>query len=575
MSFISRYMKLIIRITLFTCVVISIACKKKSASDSPPVSPPVSHMNLVSKELNDNIFSTASAQVPGIKAVIKLGFDDKLDRNTVGEAVSWDVTISSADVSSRNIPVTIDYADGDSVLIIQPADPLPSLTRFAVSVSNALRSVSGNALSGTFSLAVRTGINPSNKFPVISDSALLDTVQERTFSYFWDYGHPVSGLARDKSNTSELDDCSVGGTGFGILCIPIAINRGFITRAEGLARLQKIVDFLGTKAQTYHGTFPHRINGTTGATIMWESKDNGGDIVETSFLMMGLLTARQYFNRTDAQETTLRNAIDSLYDHVDWTWFEKDGKNALYWLWSPDYRWDASFMVRGWNEALIVYVLAASSPTHPITKEVYDNGWADNGAIRNGQQYYGITLPLGPAFGGPLFTAQYSFLCINPDGLSDTYADYEVQTKNQTLINRAYCTDNPKHYFGYSDSCWGLSACSTDQGYIACSPANDVGVIAPTAALSSFAFTPEASMEALKYFYYRLGDYVWGDYGFVDAFNLNKTPVWTGPQELVYNQLPIMIAIENYRTGLIWNLFTSCPEVKAGMRKLGFKAPYL
>jgi hypothetical protein len=219
--------------------------------------------------------------------------------------------------------------------------------------------------------------------------------------------------------------------------------------------------------------------------------------------------------------------------------------------------------------------LAASATSHTIPKEVYDNGYTNNGGFKNGQQYYGLTLPLGSAFGGPLFLSQYSFLGINPIGLNDSYANYELQTKNHTLINRAYCKENPKNYVGYTNSCWGLTASSSNIGYTNCSPTNDIGVIAPTAALSSFAFTPNESMQALKYFYYKLGNYVWKDDGFADAFNLNTNPVWVGPQELVYNQLPIMIAIENYRSGLIWNLFTSCPEVKAGMRKLGFTAPYL
>lgn len=554
---------------ILTWLLLFAACKKDGSNVPVPV-PPATNMNLVLKKLNDQPVSTSSVQLQANNAVLQLGFSAKIDRSSVAAALTWN-TVNAA----SNVPVTLNYANGDSVLIIQPQLPLAFLTQYAVTISDKLKSTNGVPFASALTLTIRTGIDPSDKFPQIAVNALLDTVQKRTFKYFWDYGHPVSGLARDKTNTTEKDDCSIGGTGFGLLCIPVAVNRNFITRDEGLARMQKIVDFLKGKAKSFHGAFPHRINGTTGEVIVWSPKDDGADLVETSFLMMGLLTARQYFDGAGAGESTLRNDINALYNSVEWTWFKKDNENALYWLWSPNHNWDITFMVRGWNETLITYVLAASSPSYPISKQVYDKGFANNGGLKNGQPYYGIHLPLGEAFGGPLFLSQYSFLGINPTGLSDAYANYALQTKNHTLINRAYCIENPKNHFGYSDSCWGLTASSSNQGYKAFSPTNDLGVIAPTAALSSFAFTPNESMAALKYFYYRLGNYLWSDYGFVDAFNLNTNPVWIGPQELVYNQLPIMIAIENHRTGLIWDLFTSCPEVKAGMRKLGFTAPYL
>jgi len=553
----------------FALVLTGFKCKKEDKISPDPVLP-VARMKLESRKINDQLISTSSAQLLSNAAVILLGFSEKVDRSSVAGSIAWRVTNTTT-----TLPLTINYSNGDSVLLIKAASPLGFLTLYSVNVSDALKSVNGAALETSFSLSVRTGIDPANKFPVISDQALLDTVQKKTFKFFWDYGHPVSGLARDKTNTSDLDDCSIGGTGFGILCVPVAVSRNFITRSEGLVRIQKIIDFLKGNAKTFHGAFPHRMNGTTGEVIVWSPKDDGADLVETSFLMMGLLTARQYFNGTNLDEVNLRSDINALFNNVDWGWFKKDGQNALYWLWSPNHNWDASFMVRGWNETLITYLLAASSTTNTISKEVYDHGFANKGGFKNGQPYYGLTLPLGSALGGPLFLSQYSFLCVKPTGLADAYANYEIQTKNHTLINRAYCIENPKGYYGYSDSCWGLTASSTNIGYTPLSPTNDLGVIAPTAALSSFAFTPNESMAALKFFYYRLGNYLWKDYGFVDAFNLNTNPVWIGPQELVYNQLPIMIAIENHRSGLIWDLFVSCPEIKAGMRKLGFTAPYL
>lgn len=302
---------------IITWLLLFSACKKKMADTSVPV-PPAANMNLVLKKVNNQLVSTSSVQLSTNNAVLLFSFSAKIDRSTVANAITW-----NAVSASLNVPVNISYTNGDSVLMIQPQSPLGFLTQYAVTISNTLKSTNGIALSSSLLLTIRTGIDPSDKFPVISDNALLDTIQKRTFRYFWDYGHPVSGLARDKTNTSELDDCSIGGTGFGILSIPIAVSRNFITRAEGFARMQKIVGFLKTNAATFHGAFPHRINGTTGAVITWQPKDDGADLVETSFLMMGLLTARQYFNGADVNESLLRSDINSLYNNVDLAWFKK------------------------------------------------------------------------------------------------------------------------------------------------------------------------------------------------------------------------------------------------------------
>ena len=280
-----------------------------------------------------------------------------------------------------------------------------------------------------------------------------------------------------------------------------------------------------------------------------------------------------YFKENTEVESRLRADITRLWEAIDWTWFRKNGEDVLYWHWSPDYGFEKNLAIRGWNECLITYILAASSPTHAIDKVVYEAGWAKNGGIRNGKSYYGITLPLGSDKGGPLFLSQYSFLGINPQGLEDQYADYWMQNRNHTLINYNYCKENPKGYTGYSASCWGLTASDGDTGYSAHSPINDKGVIAPTAALSAFPYTPEESMEALHFFYYKMGDKLWKDYGFIDAFNL--TADWYDTQYIAIDQGPIICMIENYRTGLLWNLFMSIPEIQQGLKKLGFQSPCL
>ncbi|RYG29318.1 MAG: beta-glucosidase, partial [Chitinophagaceae bacterium] len=392
------------------------------------------------------------------------------------------------------------------------------------------------------------------------------------FKYFWDFGHPVSGLARERSNATP-ETVTSGGSGFGIMTIPVAINRNFITRAAGLQRMQTIVSFLKNKAQKFHGAFPHWLNGTTGVTVPFSAMDNGADLVETSYLMAGLLTARQYFNGADAVETTLREDINSIWKAVEWNWFRSNNQNVLYWHWSANYGWQMNMRIQGWNECLITYILGASSTTFGIPQAVYKEGFARNGAMQNNGNYYGYPLPLGPAYGGPLFFSHYSFLGVDPRGLTDAYADYALQVKNHTLINFTYCKTNPKRYFGYSDSVWGLTASDIKNGYHASSPTADLGFIAPTAALSSLPYTPAESMQALKFFYYVLGDRIWKEYGFVDAFSLDDP--WFAESYLAIDQGPIMIMIENHRSNLIWNLFTSCPEVKAGMKVLGFSAPYL
>jgi hypothetical protein len=351
------------------------------------------------------------------------------------------------------------------------------------------------------------------------------------------------------------------------MALIVGMERGFITRPEGLDRLNKILTFLET-CDRYHGAWPHWVNGNTGKTIPFSANDNGADLVETAFMVQGLITMRQYLNTTNVNEQQFINRINALWQAVEWDWFMRSNQNVLYWHWSLDKGWTMNMQINGYNEALIIYTLAAASPTHTSTSAVYNNGWARNGAIRNNKLFYSIKLPVGYDYGGPLFFAHYSFLGLNPKNLSDQYANYWEQNVNHTLINRAYCIANPKNFVGYSNRNWGLTASDNQSGYSAHSPTNDLGVISPTAALSSMPYTPTESMEALKFFYYTMGDRLWGNYGFYDAFNV--TEGWVANSYLAIDQGPIIIMIENHRTALLWNLFMSAPEVKAGLTKLEF-----
>lgn len=448
-----------------------------------------------------------------------------------------------------------------------------TIALFAFTIAVACNSKSGD-----------TGAGQQNP-PPLSDSALFRLVQEQTFQYFWDGAEPTSGLARERFHTDnnypQNDKMVVtsGGAGFGVMAILVGIERGFITREQGRTRLEKIVHFLET-ADRFHGVWPHWWNGETGKVKPFSTKDDGGDLVETSYMLQGLLCVRQYFKDGSAAEKDLANRIDALWKAVEFDWHRKNGENVLYWHWSPNYAWQMNFPVRGYNECLIMYVLAASSPTHGVPTEVYNQGWADNGRIKQPPlpSYKNVQLKLyhqgDPPHGGPLFWAQYSYLGLDPRGLKDQYADYWEENKNQAMINYQWCVDNPKNYKGYGTNSWGLTSSYSVNGYNQhCPGPNDLGVIAPTAALASFPYTPEQSMAAMQYWYHHRKDKLWGPYGFYDAFS--ETANWYPPHYLAIDQGPIVVMMENHRTGLLWNLFMSCPEIKAGLTKLGFQSPHL
>lgn len=417
----------------------------------------------------------------------------------------------------------------------------------------------------------------------LSDDSLLTLVQYRTFQYFWNGAEPVSGGARERFHADDIypqNDKHVitsGGTGFGVMAILVGIERGFISREQGLEHLTKFVGWL-EKADNFHGVWPHWWNGETGEAKPFSTHDDGGDLVETAYLAQGLLCVREYFRNGNDQEKELASRIDKLWRAIEFDWHRNNNKNVLYWHWSPNHAWRMNFPVEGYNECLIMYVLAAGSPTHGIPAEVYHEGWARSGGMKNDPSHdqYGYHLELkhngAPQFGGPLFWSHYSFLGLDPRGLKDRYADYWEHNRNHTLINRQYCIENPKGYKGYSEDNWGLTASYSVKGYAAHSPNEDLGVITPTAALSSFPYTPEESMRALKYFYAK-GEKLFGEYGFYDAFSEHHD--WYPTRYLAIDQGPIVVMIENHRTGLLWDLFMQCPEVQTGLKKLGFESDRL
>jgi hypothetical protein len=546
---------------LFAAIVFITACSRSGSSPDPdppptPVNFSFSYWTVDEKPALTNYYDVRR------QPIIKLKLPAKIDKASVSAAISLSKN------QGGTIPLNLTYEQSDSILVVQPSQQLDHYEKYSLEVASSLKSANGGHLQTSLLLQLVTSLDSSDKYPRITDEQLLSKVQEQTFRYFWDFAHPVSGLARERNTSGDV--VTSGGSGFGIMAIITAVHRNFITRAEALTRLKTIVGFL-KNAEKVHGAFPHWLNGATGKIEPFSAKDDGADLVETAYLMQGLLTARQFFNKPDVAEATLRADINQLWQGVEWSWFRRNDEQKLYWHYSTDHTWEMNMPVQGWNECLITYVLAAGAPVHHIPKSVYDEGWARNGAMRNNNNYYGVSLPLGPAMGGPLFFSHYSFLGLDPRGLKDAYADYEQQVTNHTLINYQHAINNPNNHFGYSRDCWGLTASDIPGSYAASSPTNDLGVIAPTAALSSFPYTPAESMQALKFFYYVLGDKLFKEYGFADAFSLKER--WFASSFLAIDQGPIIVMIENHRSGLLWQLFMSCDEVKTGLQKLGFSWP--
>ncbi len=417
----------------------------------------------------------------------------------------------------------------------------------------------------------------TKEITAISDDSLLTLVQKQTFGYFWTGAEQNSGLACERIHMdgiypqNDQHIVTTGGTGFGMMAILVGVERGFITRQQALERFQKMADFLET-ADRFHGAWPHWLDGETGKTKPFSKKDDGGDLVETAFLAQGLIAVRAYFKNGNEAEKTLASRLDKMWNDIDFAWYTQ-GKNVLYWHWSPNYGWEMNFPVGGYNECLIMYVLAAASPTHAISKEVYDEGWARSGAIKTDRTFYDLPLILDhyetsddPV--GPLFWAHYSYLGLNPTGLKDAYGDYWQLNRNHALAHYRYCVDNPKNFAGYGADCWGLTSSYSIKGYAGHQPGRDLGVISPTAALSSMPYTPQESMAFLRYMYQPERDSLIGVYGPYDAFS--EANHWFTPRYLAIDQGPIPVMIENYRTGFIWKLFMGAPEVQSGLTKLDF-----
>ena len=418
----------------------------------------------------------------------------------------------------------------------------------------------------------------------MTDDELLTMVQEASFRYYWEGAHPNAGMAIEITPGDE-NLVALGASGFGIMALVTGVERQFITRAQGVERLLKIVRFL-QKADRFHGVWPHFLDGRTGKTVAYfGTYDDGADLVETAFLMQGLLAARQYFDADTASEREIRDTITAFWWSVEWDWFRKTpDSDFLYWHWSPNHGFAIGHPLVGWNETMIVYLLAIASPRHPVPASLYHSGWAGQSdlAVRyrrgwgrttegdhyvNGNTYYGIKLDVGVGSGADLFFTYFSFMGFDPRGKRDRYTNYFENNRSLARIQHAYAIANPLQRIGYGDTTWGRSA-GVNAGSGQPTPAGDNGTITPSAALSAFPYTPEESMKALKHFYRDLGDRLWGIYGFRDGFN--ETENWFEDVYMGLNQAPIVVMIENHRSGLVWKAFMSNPEIPPALEAIGF-----
>lgn len=437
--------------------------------------------------------------------------------------------------------------------------------------------VAGNEspLTGEVRAATRT----------MTDDELLNMVQQAQFNYYWDGASKNAGMAIE-IKPGDQNQIALGSSGFGLMALVVGIDRGFVTREEGVDRMLKIVRFL-KKADRFHGVWPHFIDDRTGKAMPYFGKyDDGGDLIETAFVAQGFFAARQYFDRDTPKEKELRDTMTQLYNEIEWDWYRKTpDSDFLYWHWSPNHEFHISHPLIGWNEAAIAYLMGIASPTHPIPASLWHSGWAGTSptAVKyrrnwsrttkgdhfvNGNTYYGHRLDVGEGNGAELFFAQFSFLGFDPRGIRDKYTNYFKNNRNLALISQAYAIDNPEGHVGYGADAWGQSA-GVHTGGGRARPADDNGTLTVHASLGMMPFVPEESMKALRHYYRDLGDRTWSTYGFVDGFNQDEN--WHEEAYMALNQAQTVIMIENHRTGLIWKLFMSNPEIAPALKAIGFE----
>jgi hypothetical protein len=401
-------------------------------------------------------------------------------------------------------------------------------------------------------------------------AALLDTVQHSSFLYFWSEANPANGLIRDRSTSGS--PASIAATGFGLSSICIAVDHGWVTREAGRDRVLTTLQTFWTEPQGsgangfigYKGLFYHFLDMTTSVRT-WTSELS---TIDTALLFAGILDAKQYFTGSDPAETEIRALADSIYYRADWE-FMRNGAQGIYMGWKPGTGYSGYGLWQGYNEAMILYLLALGSPTHPVPTSTW-NYWMSGyqWSTLYGQSYYIFA---------PLFGHQYTHCWVDFRQVQDAVMrargiTYFENSRRATLAQRAYAIANPGGWVGYSDSLWGLTASDIKGGYNArgAPPAlNDDGTITPTAPIGSIAFSPDEVIPVVRNMFQNY-PLLWGSYGFRDAFNLSLNPVWYDTDYVGIDQGPIVMMIENHLTGSIWDRFMLNPDIQMGLTRAGF-----
>lgn len=395
---------------------------------------------------------------------------------------------------------------------------------------------------------------PKPEIANLSDEEFLDLLQKKAFLYFWLETDPETGLVKDKAD-NFLDDTStvatIAGVGFALSAYVVAAERGWLPKEKLYERTLKTLEFFKDKMENVRGFYYHFIDMKTGKRV-WQSELSS---IDTALFLAGALTAGEYFRGK------IKKIAEELYRRVDWNWMLADG-DTLAMGWYPEKGFDPNRWNR-YGEQLILYLLAIGSPTYPIPASSWDR------IRRPIWEYEGYVTISSP----PLFTHQYSHIWIDFRNKHDKYADYFLSSRNATLANRKFCLDNKDNSITFRRGFWGLTACEGPGGYRAYGAppgyANYDGTVAPTAAAGSIVFTPKESIELLRKIYQELADKLWGKYGFSDSFNLDKN--WFSQYVLAIDQGPILLMIENYRTGLIWKYFMKNKYIRKALKLTGFK----
>ena len=450
--------------------------------------------------------------------------------------------------------------------------------------------------AGVIAWGTVTSAPSSSVAPAASPAQLdpfFDDLERRTFRFFWDTANPRNGLVPDRY--PHPSPASIAAVGFGLTAYPIGVERGYVSREAARARVLATLKFFST-ATNQHGFFYHYLDLRTGARA-WKSEVS---TIDTALLVAGMLFCQAYFDGRDPEEVEIRKLADDIYSRLDWNWAQHHPP-AVTLGWTPERGFNSHDWV-GYDEAMVIYILALGSPTHPVGPEAW-TAWTSTYDEHWGTLYGQTHLSFAPLFGH-----QYSHVWVDFRGIRDAYMrahgiDYFENSRRATYAQRSYAIENPMHWQAYGENVWGLTACDgpgkmrlsyqgeTRQfgGYaprgVGVGRLLDDGTVAPTAAISSLPFAPEIVSPATLEMYHRFGAALYSTYGFRDAFNMSFSQPrrgtggadsgWFDSDYLGIDQGPILAMIENYRSDLVWRVMRGSLYIRRGLERAGFSGGWL